>query len=386
VTAFFLAGALGTWIGWRWAFGIVIPFTAVVLLLSFRLKPVPKIPNVKIDWVGVVLAAVAIIFISVGFSNLNSWGLLLAKAAAPLAPLGLSPAPILIVLGVIGVQLFIAWAQRRQAAQQTPLLSLEVIDSSQEQAAVFSMMSIVILGNALTFLVPLYIQMVQGRNSFDTSVAMIPYQLAVFAAAISIVRVFDRLSPRQIARKAFMLVSVGMVVLAIVMNNEWGTLPVICGLILVGLGQGSLVTLLFNVLVTASPKELAADVGALRGTVNNLAAGVGTALAGALVVGILSLAIQRGVVDHPTIPPELIQQVNLDEITFVSNDRLESSLANTTATPEQVAEAVTINAAARLRALKLSFFTLAALALLVIVPSRRLPGYVPGEVPSVPEE
>jgi predicted MFS family arabinose efflux permease len=384
VTAFFLAGALGTWIGWRWAFGIVIPFTAVVLLLSFRLKPVPKIPNVKIDWVGVVLAAVAIIFISVGFSNLNSWGLLLAKAAAPLAPLGLSPAPILIVLGVIGVQLFIAWAQRRQAAQQTPLLALEVIDSSQEQAAVFSMMSIVILGNALTFLVPLYIQMVQGRNSFDTSVAMIPYQLAVFAAAISIVRVFDRLSPRQIARKAFMLVSVGMVVLAIVMNNEWGTLPVICGLILVGLGQGSLVTLLFNVLVTASPKALAADVGALRGTVNNLAAGVGTALAGALVVGILSLAIQRGVVDHPTIPPELIQQVNLDEITFVSNDRLESSLANTTATPEQVAEAVTINAAARLRALKLSFFTLAALALLVIVPSRRLPGYVPGEVPSRP--
>jgi MFS family permease len=247
-------------------------------------------------------------------------------------------------------------------------------------------MSIVILGNALTFLVPLYIQMVQGRNSFDTSVAMIPYQLAVFAAAISIVRVFDRLSPRQIARKAFMLVSVGMVVLAIVMNNEWGTLPVICGLILVGLGQGSLVTLLFNVLVTASPKALAADVGALRGTVNNLAAGVGTALAGALVVGILGLAIQRGLVDNPTIPPELIQQVNLDEITFVSNDRLESSLANTTATPEQVAEAVTINAAARLRALKLSFFTLAALALLVIVPSRRLPGYVPGEVPSVPEE
>jgi MFS family permease len=60
VTAFFLAGALGTWIGWRWAFGIVIPFTAVVLLLSFRLKPVPKIPNVKIDWVGVVLAASAI--------------------------------------------------------------------------------------------------------------------------------------------------------------------------------------------------------------------------------------------------------------------------------------------------------------------------------------
>jgi len=44
VTAFFLAGALGTWIGWRWAFGIIIPFTAVVLLLSRRLKPIAKQP------------------------------------------------------------------------------------------------------------------------------------------------------------------------------------------------------------------------------------------------------------------------------------------------------------------------------------------------------
>lgn len=382
VTAFFLAGALGTWIGWRWAFGIIIPFTAVVLLMSMRLKPIAKIPGTTIDSVGVILAAAAIILISVGFNNLNSWGVLFANAAAPFTLLGLSPAPLLIVLGIIGIQLFIAWTQKRQAAQKTQLLALEVIDSPQERAAVYSMMAIVILGNALTFLTPLYIQMVQGRSSFDTSVAMIPYQLAVFFAAISIVRVFDRLSPRQIARAAFVLVSVGMVLLAIVMNNEWSNLLVILGLILVGLGQGSLVTLLFNVLVTASPKELAADVGALRGTVNNLAAGVGTALAGALVVGILSINIQRALVDNPIIPPALIQQVNLDNVTFVSNDRLQSTMANTTATPKQIAEAIQINSTARLRALKLSFLSLAAISLLLIVPSRGLPRYVPGEVPS----
>ena len=34
----------------------------------------------------------------------------------------------------------------------------------------------------------------------------------------------------------------------------------------------ALVALLFNVLVTSFPKELSADVGALRGTANNLAA------------------------------------------------------------------------------------------------------------------
>lgn len=57
-------------------------------------------------------------------------------------------------------------------------------------------------------------------------------------------------------------------------------------------------------------------------------------------------------------------------------------LQNTTATPPQIDEAVSINAAARLRSLKLSFLLLAGISLLMIVPSRGLPRYVPGEVPS----
>jgi hypothetical protein len=57
-------------------------------------------------------------------------------------------------------------------------------------------------------------------------------------------------------------------------------------------------------------------------------------------------------------------------------------MAGTTTTTEQVGEAVRINANARLRALKLSLHFLSALSLLMIVLSRRLPRYVPGEVRS----
>jgi hypothetical protein len=154
---------------------------------------------------------------------------------------------------------------------------------------------------------------------------------------------------------------------------------------MVGLGQGVLVTLLFNVLVTSSPKERAGDVGALRGTVNNLSAGVGTAIAGALVVGILSANINKAVVDHPELPPSLVAQVGLDNATFVSNDRLATSMARTTATPEQVQAATQVNAEARLRALKLTFLLLSLTALLMIVPVRMLPDYRPGELPPGPQ-
>jgi MFS family permease len=271
------------------------------------------------------------------------------------------------------------------AAKLTPLLSLDVLDSRQERGAAFAMAMIVVLGNAMTFLSPLYIQMVQGRSSFDTAVAMIPYQAAVFAAAMLVVRFYDSLTPVQIARYAFTLVAAGMAVLAFVMFNEWSNVLVVLGLVMVGVGQGALVTLLFNVLVTSSPKERAGDVGALRGTVNNLSAGVGTAIAGALVVGILSANITRAVVDHPELPPSLVAQVDLDNATFVSNARLEATMAGTTATPEQVQAAVQVNADARLRGLKLTFLLLSLLALLMIVPVRMLPAFRRGELPPGPQ-
>jgi len=141
------------------------------------------------------------------------------------------------------------------------------------------------------------------------------------------------------------------------------------------------VTLVFNVLVTAAPKELAGDVGSLRGTTQNLAAGVGTAVAGALLVGLLSAGILYRIAENPQLPPAVLSQVDLDSINFVSNDRLLGIMERTGAAPEQVAEAVRVNAEARLQALKIGLLIMAAVAALAIIPASRLPGYRPGEIP-----
>jgi MFS family permease len=239
------------------------------------------------------------------------------------------------------------------------------------------MFIVVVLGSAISFLIPLYIQIVQGRSSLRTALAIIPYSFSIFAAAILVVRLCDRLSARHIARCAFVVLAGGLMLLAVVIRNEWETFMVILGLIVIGLGQGALATLLFNVLASASPNELAGDVGSLRGVTNHLAGGLGTAIIGALAIGLLSASITRHLLDNPTIPAELKAQVDLDNVTFVSNDRLLGVLQRTTATPDQVVEAVRINTEARLQALKLSFLVLAGLGLLAIFPSGRLPSTSP---------
>lgn len=382
VLAFLIAGLLGTVASWRYSFGLLFFVSLIVLVLSFQLKPVERQRGLKIDTVGAVLAAIAIILISLGFNNLNAWGLILANPAAPFSLFGLSPAPFMIVAGIVVGQGFFAWSHQRQALNRTPLLSLEVLDSRQERSAILAMLMIGALGPAVNFLIPLYIQIVQGRTTLQTSVAVIPYTLAIFASAVLIVRLYGRLTPRQIGRIGFILVAVGLTLLAFAIRNTWGTPLVILGLIVLGLGEGALLTLLFNVLVSASPKELAGDVGALRGTANNLSTALGTAFASVVAVGLLSLFITSSLVNNPTIPPSLQRQVALDNINFVSNDQLLETMSETTATPEQVAEAVRINADARLRALKASFLILAAIAVLAIIPTGGLPGYIPEEVPS----
>jgi predicted MFS family arabinose efflux permease len=384
VLAFTIGGIVGTNFGWRPSFGILVAVSALVFLLSFRLKPDKGRPEVQIDFVGVILAAAAMILISFGFNNLNRWGLVFSRPGAPFDLLGVSPAPVMILVGVVLGQAFVMWTRRRQEAGKTPLLALEVIGSSQERAAVYAMFSVVALEAMLNFSVPLYIQIVQGRSPLETAIAMMPFNLTVFFTAMLIVKLYTRLTPQQIGRYGFIICTAALLWLAFVVHNDWSTFPVLIGLIAFGIGQGSLVTLVFNVLVTASPKELAGDVGSLRGTTQNLAAAVGTAVAGALLVGLLSATIMRTLASSPLLPFEIQQEVDLDSINFVSNDQLKSVLERTSATPAQVAEAVRINSDSRLRALKIGLLVMAAVAFLAIIPAGRLPNYLPGEVPADP--
>ena len=376
---FVVAGFIATALSWRVSFGLIFLISLVVFLLSFRMKAIPRQRGISIDFVGVVLSALAIALLLFGFNNLNSWGIVVAKPAAPISFLGLSPVPFMLLLGVVFGQAFFAWSERRVARKKTPLLAQEVLDSSQERNAVYAFLVAGGLGSAISFLIPLYIQIVQDRTPLFTSIAIVPYAITVAAAAILSVRLYDRLTPRRLGLISFVLVAVGMTVLAFSVGNDWSTPAVIAGLILVGLGEGTTLTLLFNVLVSASPKELAGDVGALRGVVNNVSSALGAAFAGVVAVGLLGFLVSTAFVQS-NLPPALGQEINFDAVDFVSNDQLRTVLAQTSATPAQVDEAVRINESARLAALRATFLLLAAISLLAMIPSLKLPSYTPGEL------
>jgi MFS family permease len=381
VLAFLIAGSLATWLGWRVMFGLLVLAAAGIYKLSDKLSPAVGQP-VSIDRVGVALAALSILFISVGCNNLITWGMLLARPTAPFSIVDMSPAPLMILAGIFLGQAFIWWSRRSQAAGRTTLVALEIVDTPKERAALGCIFIISALASAVTFLIPLYVQVVQGGTSFDSAMAVIPFSVASFIAAVLVVRLYGRMAPSFIARNAFLLVAGGLALLGAVVRNDWSNAMVMLSIAIAGLGEGALVTLLFNVLVSSSPKELAGDVGSGRGAINNLATAVGTALATAFVIGILSVRVHANLVHNPEIPMELKSEVNLDNVSFISNDQLRSTLATTSATPAQIEAAVLVNTDARLVALKLTFFAFSGFALLAFFPAGALPAYERGEVPA----
>lgn len=381
VLALLIAGTFASTIGWRWSFALVVGLAVLNLLLSFRIPSVPPIDGVTIDWTGAIIAAVSIVLLSFGFSGLAPWGVLFATANAPFAILGLSPAPVLVILGLIGAQIFFAWLRKRKREGKPQIFDLAVLKSGAERATTLCMATMLFIGTAANFLIPLYMQIVQGQSGLQTSFSIIPYTLSIFVANSVIAALYDKFPPRIIAASGFVVVAGALTLIAFTVRNEWTQALIVTGLILLGLGQGAIVALVFNTLLSSAPKELAGDVGAWRGLVHNLSGSVGIAVATVFAVSVLSGVLQTQADRNPDIPPSLIEQVNFDNVNFLTNAQLEAALAETTATPEQIEAAVAINEDARLLALKVSLLGLAGLALLAIVPALRMPGFREGDLP-----
>ena len=170
---FVIAGFLATAFSWRYSFWLIVLLGVVVLVLSRRLTPIPPQRNIRIDFVGVVLSASAIALILFGFNNLQKWGPLLAERAAPFSLRGLSPAPFCILFGIVLGQAFFAWSNRRVATDKQPLLAMEVLDSREEKSAVIAFLVAGSLSLAVGFLIPLYVQIVQGRTPLASAGAIL---------------------------------------------------------------------------------------------------------------------------------------------------------------------------------------------------------------------
>ena len=228
---------------------------------------------------------------------------------------------------------------------------------------------------------PLFLWVALGLSAVATGVRLLPLSITLLAAAVGVPRLFPQASPRRVVRIGFALLLLGIVLLIVLLDEGAGATIVTWPLLLAGLGIGSLASQLGAVTVSAVPDTQSGEVGGVQNTVTNLGASIGTALAGSVLIAVLTTTFLGTVAANPAVNAELSSHAQVDlsaGIPFVSDAQLGTALHEAGVSGPTAQTIVDANTKSRINGLRAALAVLALIALLALLMTGRLPQVQPG--------
>ncbi|MFE7597405.1 MFS transporter [Streptomyces sp. NPDC057494] len=372
-----LGGWVTTYLTWRLVFaGEVVVVLAVLLFQGAIPKQPPVGRRPGLDVVGAVLSAVGLGLGVLGVLQSSSWGWVQPRNP-PFTVFGFAPTLFVVGAGVVVLFFFRVWEERREARGEDPLVHLALFRRPALSSGLMTLLSqnLILLG--LFFTIPLYLQVVQGLDAFETGLRLLPVSVTMLVASMGGARLGRRAGPRRVVRLALvvLLVSIGWLVATI--DAELDDAQFFWAMALLGLGVGLLASQLGNVVQSSAGEEERSEVGGLQFTAQNLGSALGTALIGSLLIGALAQAFTTQVEQDPRLSDATRQQTSVAleaGINFVPTDQVHAAAEDAGLPPHEV-EAVTDSyAAAQLDGLKAAVLATGGITLASFLVTRGLPG------------
>jgi MFS family permease len=368
-----IGGLATTYASWRWVFAGEVMLVLVILLLARRAEDAPPDRQPKIDLIGALLCAAGLGVFVFGVLKSGSWGWVVSKSGAP-QWFGMSPVPWLMVAGLLLVWSFLHWEGRLVAHSKEPLVDPQLLRNEQLRGGL-------IMFFFQYFLIPLYLSVALGLSAIATGVRIMPMSLTLLAAALGVPRLFPAVSPRLVVRVGILLMLLGLLVLLAAIDINAGAEIVTVPLLLVGLGIGALASQLGAVTVSAVPDEKSSEVGGVQNTVTNLGASLGTALAGSILVAVLTASFLTHIETNNAVPQSVKNKASTElsaGIPFMSDKQLQAATKEAGVSTEVTQAALEANAHARLDGLRAGLTVLILIAALALFFVGRMPTRQPG--------
>jgi EmrB/QacA subfamily drug resistance transporter len=385
-----LGPLIGGWVttefSWRYVFVGEVVVVIGILLVRRRVLPTLPVTNPpRLDLVGAALSAAGLGLAVFGILKSSTWGWVEPLAAptiggTEITPLGFSVVPFLILAGVGFLMAFVAWEERRERRGEDALLDRALIRIVPLRAGLTSllMQQLVLLGTF--FVLPVYLQLVQGLNAFDTGKHLFPMSVTLFLAALAGPRLAGGFAPKRVAQAGFLALVAGAVLLLQTIDVELNGTAFGISLAVFGLGAGLLLSQLGNVIMSSADPSKVNEAGGLQGTAQNLGASLGTALIGSILIAALTSGFVQRVEDNPKVSAPVQAQVTKTAeqgIPVVTVDDVEKAAADAGATPQEAQALADDYGDAELRALKRAMGAVGVFALLALWFTRHLPGRTP---------
>jgi EmrB/QacA subfamily drug resistance transporter len=379
-----IGGLATTYASWRWVFAGEVVLVMMILVLARRAEDPPSDRRPKIDLVGAVLSASGLGVFVFGVLKSGSWGWVVPKSGGP-QWFGMSPVPWLMVAGLALIWSFLHWEGRMVARGKEPLVDPVLLRNAQLTGGLTMFFFQYLLQMGVFFLLPLYLSVALGLSAIATGVRIMPLSLTLLAAALGVPRLFPDVSPRLVVRAGILLMLLGMLVLLAAIDVDAGAEIVTVPLLLVGLGIGALASQLGAVTVSAVPDEQSSEVGGVQNTVTNLGSSLGTALAGSILIAVLTASFLTNIEMSSAVPQSVKDKANTElaaGIPFISDKQLETATKEAGARSEVTQAALDANAQARLDGLRAGLTVLILIAGVALFFVGRIPTRQPGSKPA----
>jgi MFS family permease len=265
-----IGGLITSAISWRAAFVFQAIIVALIIFLGRRIEdPVAPDPTSPFDTVGAVLSAAGLILLVMGILAADDNLALMA---------------VLLVAGVLVLTWFFAFDRRRERAGREPLLPSDLFRNRTSNIGLVTQNTQWLLLLGVSFTVSAFLQVVRGYNAIETGVIFTAATGGILVASLAAERLAKKHPQRNLIVAGFITTIPGILLLLAMVQGSpsaWAFAP---GLLLIGLGLGTMLTPSVNIVQSAFPEQLQGEISGLSRSVSNLGSCLGTAVAGTILV------------------------------------------------------------------------------------------------------
>lgn len=371
-----LGGWVTTYLTWRLVFaGEVVVVIAVLCFRRSIVESAREEPSPRLDVVGAVLSAAGLALGVLGVLQSSTWGWVQPRNP-PFTVLGFAPTLFVIAAGAAVLAVFVRWQRRREATGSEPLVHLALLRRPPLRSGLMTLVSqnLILLG--LFFTIPLYLQVVQGFDAFQTGLRLLPVSATMLVASMGGSRLGRIAGPRRVVRFALVTLAVAIVWLLAGIDPVIDDAQFAGAMAVLGLGMGLLASQLGNVVQSSVGEAERSEVGGLQYTAQNLGSALGTALIGSLLIGALANAFSAQVEGDARLSEEARRQTGVAleaGVTFVPTDQVRTAAQRAGLPPSEVEALTDSYAAAQLDGLRTAILATGGITLASFLVTPQLP-------------
>lgn len=295
-------GLLTTEISWRWAFLVNLLIGAIIVIGILRFVPETggRGARPRLDLAGNGLVALAFAGLVFGLIEGGTYGWWQQAARLQVGslrwPAGwISPVPVALALGVLGLIAFVLREARRLRRGAATLVDLSLF-RIRSFAAGLSAIFVVSLGEfGILFVLPLFLEGVRRYTAVHTGVVLLAIALGTLFAGGMTPQLARLVGARGIARFGLLFEAVGLLGLGLFISRTVGAWTLVPWLAAYGVGLGMASAQLPGVILAEIPMARSGQASGIQSTIRQVGSAFGIAVLGTLFASQISSRTERAV-------------------------------------------------------------------------------------------